>query len=132
RLAFALFLAVILNQGLRFLGFYRTIYYIPSLLGGSVAISILWKQVFDKYGIFNQGLSYFGIEGPAWVSNPAYAVYSLVGLSVWQFGAVMIIFLAGLKQIPQELYEAATVDGAGIMRKFFRITMPLLTPVIFF
>jgi multiple sugar transport system permease protein len=132
RLIFALFLAILLNQGLRFLSFYRTIYYIPSLLGGSVAISILWKQVFDKEGIFNQGLSYLGIEGPAWISNPNYAVYSLVGLSVWQFGAVMIIFLAGLKQIPQELYEAATVDGANSIRKFVRITLPLLSPVIFF
>jgi multiple sugar transport system permease protein len=132
RLAFALALAVLLNQGLRFLNFYRTIYYIPSLLGGSVAISVLWKQVFDETGIFNQGLAYFGIKGPAWISDPAYAIYSLIGLSIWQFGAVMIIFLAGLKQIPQELYEAATVDGASKLRKFARITMPLLTPVLFF
>jgi len=132
RLAFALFLAILLNQKLRFLGMYRTIYYIPSLLGGSVAISILWKQVFDKTGLFNQGLSFLGIEGPSWISDPAYAIFSLVGLSVWQFGAVMIIFLAGLKQVPTELYEAATVDGAGAIRKFIRITLPLLTPVIFF
>lgn len=132
RLAFALFLAILLNQKLRFLGLYRTIYYIPSLLGGSVAISILWKQVFDGDGLFNQGLSFIGIEGPSWISDPAYAIFSLVGLSVWQFGAVMIIFLAGLKQVPTELYEAATVDGAGVIRKFLRITLPLLTPVIFF
>ncbi|QMV44074.1 carbohydrate ABC transporter permease [Cohnella cholangitidis] len=132
RLAFALGLAMLLNQGMKFLGLYRTIYYIPSLLGGSVAISVLWKQVFDKEGIFNQALAYFGIEGPNWIADPKYAIYSLIGLSVWQFGAVMIIFLAGLKQIPQELYEAATVDGAGIFRKFSKITMPLLTPVIFF
>lgn len=132
RLAFALALAVLLNQGMRFLGFYRTIYYIPSLLGGSVAISVLWKKVFDKEGIFNEGLSFLGIEGHNWIADPRYAIYSLIGLSVWQFGSVMIIFLAGLKQIPGELYEAATVDGAGIMRKFWRITMPLLTPVIFF
>ncbi|MBP1975789.1 sugar ABC transporter permease [Cohnella thailandensis] len=132
KLAFALLLAIMLNQGLRMLHFYRTIYYIPSLLGGSVAISVLWKQVFDQEGIFNRMLAIFGIEGPAWISNPHYSIYSLIGLSIWQFGSVMIIFLAGLKQIPQELYEAATVDGAGIMRKFARITMPLLTPVIFF
>ncbi|WP_239613542.1 carbohydrate ABC transporter permease [Cohnella mopanensis] len=132
RLAFALGLAMLLNQGMKFLGVYRTIYYIPSLLGGSVAISVLWKQVFDKDGIFNQGLALMGIEGPNWIADPKYAIYSLIGLSVWQFGSVMIIFLAGLKQIPQELYEAATVDGAGIFRKFSRITMPLLTPVIFF
>lgn len=132
RLGFALFLAVLLNQNLRALDLYRTIYYIPSLLGGSVAISILWKQVFDGDGLFNQGLALLGIQGPAWISDPRYAIYSLVGLSVWQFGAVMIIFLAGLKQIPGELYEAATVDGAGALRKFASITLPLLTPVIFF
>ncbi len=132
RLAFALGLAVLLNQGMKFLGFYRTIYYIPSLLGGSVAISVLWKKVFDQEGIFNEGLGFFGIHGPNWIADPKFAIYSLIGLSVWQFGSVMIIFLAGLKQIPGELYEAATVDGAGIMRKFWRITMPLLTPVIFF
>lgn len=132
RLAFALGLAVLLNQGMRYLNFYRTVYYIPSLLGGSVAISVLWKQVFDKEGIFNAGLGVFGIDGPNWIADPNFAIYSLIGLSVWQFGAVMIIFLAGLKQIPQELYEAATVDGAGVFRKFMRITMPLLTPVIFF
>lgn len=132
RLMFALGLAILLNQGMRFLNFYRTIYYIPSLLGGSVAISVLWKQVFDKTGIFNVGLGIFRIEGPNWIADPKFAIYSLIGLSVWQFGAVMIIFLAGLKQIPQELYEAATVDGAGLFRKFVRITMPLLTPVIFF
>lgn len=132
RLAFALCLAVLLNQGMRLLGFYRTIYYIPSLLGGSVAISVLWKNVFDKEGIFNEGLGLFGIHGPNWIADPKFAIYSLIGLSVWQFGSVMIIFLAGLKQIPGELYEAATVDGAGAMRKFRRITLPLLTPVIFF
>jgi len=132
RLAFALFIAILLNQNLRHLNFYRTVYYIPSLLGGSVAISILWKQVFDGDGLFNRGLAMLGVQGPSWISDPNYAIYSLVGLSVWQFGAVMIIFLAGLKQIPGELYEAATVDGAGAMRKFWRITLPLLTPVIFF
>jgi len=132
RLAFALFIAILLNQNLRHLNFYRTVYYIPSLLGGSVAISILWKQVFDGDGLFNQGLAMLGVQGPSWISDPKYAIYSLVGLSVWQFGAVMIIFLAGLKQIPGELYEAATVDGAGALRKFWRITLPLLTPVIFF
>ncbi|OXS57251.1 ABC transporter permease [Cohnella sp. CIP 111063] len=132
RLSFALAIAMLLNQGLRLLNLYRTIYYIPSLLGGSVAISVLWKQVFDKEGVFNQGLAMVGIEGPAWISSPSYAIYSLIGLSVWQFGSVMIIFLAGLKQIPTELYEAATVDGAGKVRQFAKITMPLLTPVLFF
>jgi multiple sugar transport system permease protein len=132
RLAFALGLALLLNQGMKLLGLYRTIYYIPSLLGGSVAISVLWRQVFSKEGIFNDALGLLGISGPNWIADPKYAIFSLVGLSVWQFGAVMIIFLAGLKQIPQEFYEAATVDGAGAFRRFWRITLPLLTPVIFF
>lgn len=132
RLAFALGLAMLLNQGMRFLGFYRTIYYIPSLLGGSVAISLLWREVFDRDGLFNRFLAWFGIEGPNWIADPNYAIYSLVGLGVWQFGSIMIIFLAGLKQIPQELYEAATVDGAGSVRRFTHITLPMLSPVIFF
>lgn len=132
RLGFALFVAILLNQRLRFLNVYRTIYYIPSLLGASVAIAILWKQVFDKAGIFNSFLSLFGIEGPAWISDPSYAIYSLIGLSVWQFGAVMIIFLAGLQQVPEEMHEASRVDGAGAIRRFFSITLPLITPVLFF
>jgi multiple sugar transport system permease protein len=117
---------------MRFLGFYRTIYYIPSLLGGSVAISLLWRQVFDREGLFNRFLAWFGIDGPNWIADPNYAIFSLIGLGVWQFGSIMIIFLAGLKQIPQELYEAATVDGAGAIRRFVHTTLPMLSPVIFF
>ncbi len=132
RLAFALGLAILLNQGMRFLGFYRTIYYIPSLLGGSVAISLLWREVFGREGLFNRFLAWFGIDGPNWIADPNYAIFSLIGLGVWQFGSIMIIFLAGLKQIPQELYEAATVDGAGAIRRFVHITLPMLSPVIFF
>lgn len=132
KLAFALLIAMLLNRGLRGLGFYRSIYYLPSLLGGSVAIAIMWRQVFSKEGLFNQILSQFGITGPSWISNPNYALYTLVALAVWQFGAPMVIFLAGLKQIPQDLYDAAAVDGAGAVSKFFRITVPLLTPIIFF
>jgi multiple sugar transport system permease protein len=132
KLAFALFIAMLLNRGLRRLGFYRSIYYLPSLLGGSVAIAIMWRQVFSKDGLVNQILANFGIVGPSWISNPDYALYTLVALAVWQFGAPMVIFLAGLKQIPQDLYDAAAVDGAGVVSKFFRITIPLLTPIIFF
>src|SRR5690606_36454699 len=107
RLAFALAVAMALNRGLRGLGFYRTVYYIPSLLGGSVAIAVVWRKVFDGEGLFNQFLALLGIEGKAWVSHPDYILYAIVALAVWQFGSAMIIFLAGLKQIPQELYEAA-------------------------
>ncbi len=132
KLAFALLIAMLLNRGLRGLGFYRSIYYLPSLLGGSVAIAIMWRQVFSKDGLVNQVLAQFGITGASWISNPNYALYTLVALAVWQFGAPMVIFLAGLKQIPQDLYDAASVDGAGALSKFFRITVPLLTPIIFF
>lgn len=132
QLAFALGLALILDKGVRGLAIYRSVYYLPSLLGASVAIAILWRQVFGGDGIFNDLLAMFGIEGISWISTPSTAVYTLVALSVWTFGAPMVIFLAGLRQIPEEYYEAASVDGASRFRKLFSITIPLLTPVIFF
>lgn len=131
-LAFALFIAVVLYKGISGLRIYRAIYYIPSLFGGSVAISLLWRQVFGIEGVFNQFLRLFGIHGVSWVGNPDYAIYTLVLLKIWQFGAPMIIFLAGLQQISVDLYEAASIDGASPWAKFSRITMPLLTPVILF
>jgi multiple sugar transport system permease protein len=133
KLSFALLVAILLNMGLRGLGIYRTLYYIPTLLGGSVAIAVLWRKMFSGDGVINQMmLSLFGYQGPDWVANPKYALYSISLLSAWQFGSSMIIFLAGLKQIPQEFYEAAKVDGAGKVRQFFNITIPLLTPVLLF
>ncbi|MBO0794607.1 MAG: sugar ABC transporter permease [Ktedonobacteraceae bacterium] len=132
KLAFALFVAVLLNRGLRALGLYRAIYYVPSLLGGSVAIAILWRQVFGPSGIINQFLALFGIHGISWISNPDTSIYTLIILSIWQFGSPMLIFLAGLKQIPVELREAANIDGAGKVSTFFRITLPMLSPIIFF
>jgi multiple sugar transport system permease protein len=133
KLAFALLLAVLLNRGLRGLGIYRAVYYVPSLLGGSVAIAILWQQVFGQNGIVNQGLALLGIRGlGSWIANPNTALLSLIILAVWQFGSPMLIFLAGLKQIPPEMYEAASMDGAGKISQFFKITIPLLTPIIFF
>lgn len=132
KLAFALLVAVMMNRGLRGLSFYRTLYYLPTLLGGSVAIAVLWRKIFGGSGIVNQFLLKFGIDAPDWIANPKYALYSIIALSVWQFGSSMIIFLAGLKQIPQDFYEAAEVDGAGRVKRFFLITIPLLTPVILF
>lgn len=131
-LAFALALAMLLNTKIKGLGLYRAVYYVPSLLGGSVAIAILWRQVFGFNGIVGQLFAFFGIEGQSWVSSPRQALWTLIILHVWQFGSPMIIFLAGLKQIPNELYEAAAVDGAGAWRRFWMITVPMLTPVIFF
>ncbi|KSV82998.1 carbohydrate ABC transporter permease [Sinorhizobium sp. GL28] len=133
KLIFALAVAVALNRGLEGLSFFRAIFYLPSLVGGSVAVAVLWRQVFAGDGLLNQALNMlFGFEGPSWISNPSTSLYTLVLLAVWQFGSSMIIFLAGLRQIPQDMYEAASIDGAGKTRQFFKITLPLLTPVIFF
>lgn len=132
KLAFALIVAMILNKGLRALGIYRTVYYLPSLLGGSIAIAIVWRQIFAGDGVVNDFLGWFGIKGPSWISHPDYIIYTIIMLSIWQFGSSMVIFLAGLKQVPTELYEASSIDGSGKIRQFFSITMPLLTPVIFF
>lgn len=131
-LVMALFLATIMNTGLRFLPLYRAVFYLPSLLGTSVAIAILWRRVFGGEGLVNSFLNLFGFDGPSWIGHPDYALYTLIVLNVWTFGSAMIIFLAGLRQIPTSLYEAASVDGAGRVRRFLHITLPLLTPVIFF
>ncbi|AYY11888.1 sugar ABC transporter permease [Actinobacteria bacterium YIM 96077] len=132
QLALALALAFFLDRGVRGLAIYRSVYYLPSLLGTSVAIAILWRQVFGTEGLLNQVLAMVGIEGEAWVSHPDYALGTLIVLNVWTFGSPMVIFLAGLRQIPTMYYEAAEVDGAGGFTKFWRITIPLLTPIIFF
>jgi multiple sugar transport system permease protein len=117
---------------MRGMAWYRSIYYIPSLLGGSVAIAVIWGQLFDNDGVLNAFLAFFGVGGRSWISNPDTALYTLVLLNIWQFGSPMVIFLAGLKQIPQELYDAASVDGANPWRRFWSVTVPLLTPIIFF
>lgn len=129
----ALALAVILNHGMKGLSFYRSVFYLPSLLGGSVAIAILWRQMFGANGLINQLLGVLGFTGmPGWVSNPDTALGTIILLNVWTFGSPMIIFLAGLRQIPQMYYEAASVDGASKVSQFLKITIPLLTPIIFF
>lgn len=131
-LIFALALALVLNRRMSGIGIYRAIYYVPSLLGGSVAVAILWRQVFGIDGIVGSLLALVGYPGSSMVSSPSQALYTLVVLHVWQFGSPMIIFLAGLKQIPQDLYEAAAIDGAGPWTRFRLITFPMLTPVVFF
>jgi multiple sugar transport system permease protein len=134
KLLFALAIAMLMNKKLKLIGVYRTFYYIPTLLGGSVAIAVLWRRLFAGDGLLNLILSgVFGLENlPSWISNPQYALYTLILLAVWQFGSPMIIFLAGLQQIPREYYEASAVDGAGPVRQFFTITLPGLSPIIFF
>ena len=131
-LAFALLVAVLLNRGLRGMAFYRSVYYLPSLFGGSVAVAVLWRELFGDSGLVNSLLGVVGLHGQAWISDPSYSLYTLVVLQVWQFGAPMVIFLAGLRQIPKVYYDAAAVDGAGVLNRFFRITLPLLSPVLFF
>ncbi|MFV2197812.1 carbohydrate ABC transporter permease [Nocardiopsis sp. LOL_012] len=133
QLALALALAMILDRGLRGLPLYRSVYYLPSLLGSSVAVAILWRQVFGAEGLINLLLGFLGFEDmPGWVSHPDYALGTLVVLNVWTFGAPMVIFLAGLRQIPTMYYEAASVDGASKLHRFWHITVPMLTPIIFF
>jgi len=132
RLIVALAIAMILDKGIRALGLYRALYYLPSILGSSIAVAILWRQIFAGEGVLNTILAQVGIEGPNWLANPSVSIYPLVTLAMWQFGAPMLIFLAGLRAIPQELYEAAEIDAASKVQKFFSITLPLLAPVIFF
>lgn len=132
QLAFALLIALMLKKNRRGVKVYRAMYYLPSLFGGSVAVSILWRQLFNKEGVFNQILAAFGVEGKNWIATPSSALNTLIVLAVWQFGASMVIFLASLKQIPEDYYEAATLDGAGRVAQFFKITLPLLTPMVFF
>lgn len=132
QLAFALILALMLNKGIFGLAGFRAIYYIPSLLGGSIAMAILWQQVFGRTGLVNQALAHFGIAGVSWLANPNYTIYTIILLRVWQFGSPMVIFLAGLRQVPVQLYEAAEVDGATRLQSFFKITLPLISPIILF
>jgi multiple sugar transport system permease protein len=135
KLVFALAVAMLMNQKLRLIPFYRTVYYIPTLLGGSVAIAVLWRRLFAGDGAVNaiiRQVTGGAVNPPSWISSPTFALYTLILLAVWQFGSPMIIFLAGLKQIPHEYYEAASVDGAGKTRQFFSITLPSLSPIIFF
>jgi multiple sugar transport system permease protein len=132
KLAAALAVAMLLNSARKGQGFYRSAFYAPSLIGASVSIAIVWKAMFGDSGPVDQGLSFFGINLGGWVGNPSMTMPMFILLTVWQFGAPMVIFLAGLKQIPADLYEAASMDGAGPVRKFFNITWPMLSPVVFF
>ena len=133
RLVFALIVAMLLLKNSKMSGFYRAAYYLPSIIGGSVAVAILWKRMFATDGVLNRLLGVIGIETNfAWLGDTRTAIWVLILLAVWQFGSSMLIFLSALKQISRELYEAAEVDGANGIQKFFRITLPLLTPTIFF
>ena len=131
-LAAALGVAMLLNYRDKGAGFFRSSFYAPSLIGGSVSVAIVWRAMFSEDGPVDNSLSFFGIDLGGWVGNPDLVLQMMILLSVWQFGATMVIFLAGLKQIPKELYEAAEMDGAGPYHRFRAVTIPLLSPVIFF
>ena len=132
QLAFALFIAYILNFKLKGINFFRTAYYIPSLLGGNVAVAVLWRFLFQQDGLINRIIGVVGIQPVAWLSSPGGAMSVIIIMKVWQFGSAMLIFLAALKDVPQDLYEAASVDGSTKLHSFIHITMPLITPTIFF
>lgn len=133
RLVMALLIAMLLTRKSKLSGLYRTVFYLPSIIGSSVAVAVLWKRLFASNGILNALLGSIGItSNVAWLGQVDTAIWTLIILAVWQFGSSMLIFLAGLKQIPVYLYEAATVDGVSAWGKFTKITLPMLTPTIFF
>ncbi|MDI6024681.1 sugar ABC transporter permease [Corticibacterium sp. UT-5YL-CI-8] len=132
KLVFALFIAYILNYRLKFIGFFRTAYYVPSILGGSIAIAVLWRYIFADTGLINIAITSMGFEAINWFGNPGTALFTITLLRLWQFGSAMVIFLAALQSVDKSLYEAASIDGAGKWQSFYHITLPLITPVIFF
>ena len=132
KLAFSLLVAVTLSRNTKAIGVYRAAFYIPSLMGGSVAVALMWKQLFAYNGTINSIIGLLGLGPVEWLTSPRYALGTLISLGVWQFGSSMLIFLAAIKNIPASYHEAAIVDGAGPIRRFFSITFPMLTPVLFF
>jgi multiple sugar transport system permease protein len=132
QVALGLVLAILLNQKIRALSFFRSVYYLPSVIGG-ISVAIMWRWILGtQFGMVNSLLRYAGIEGPSWLGDPKWVLVSFILMSLWGTGGAMLIYLGGLQGIPSELYEAADVDGAGPIPKFLRITVPMMTPVIFF
>ncbi len=134
RLAFALAVAMLLQKTTKLTTFYRAAYYLPTIIGSSIAISVVWRQMFSGDGLVNSIINriFHTNISISWIGGEKTAIWTLIILSIWQYGSSMLIFLSGLKQIPRDLYEAADIDGASRVRSFFRITLPMLTPVIFF
>ncbi len=132
KLAFALFIAMLLTRKTKAQGFYRSLYYVPSLIGGSIAVALIWKELFSQKGFINHIIMELGMRKVSWFGDQQLAMVPLILMSAWQFGSSMIIFAAGLKQIPASYYEAAKIDGAGAGQSFFKITIPCLSPVILY
>ena len=132
RVGFALLIAHVLNFKLRGINFFRAAFYLPSILGGSIAVAVLWRFIFSKTGLVNLMLTKLGMTPIAWLADEHYSMWTIVLLFTWQFGSAMVIYLAALQNVPLSLYEAARCDGANRWQQFWRITVPLITPVIFF
>jgi multiple sugar transport system permease protein len=133
KVAFALLVAMLLNHGAKAYNLYRSVYYLPSMIGGSIAVSMMWRELFATNGAINTFLGIIGLpSNTRWLGSPDHSMFILITLTVWQFGSSMVIFAAGLKQIPETYYEAAAIDGANGLQRFFKITLPILSPVIFF
>lgn len=128
----ALAAAMLLAPARRGVQVYRSLFYLPSLLGASVGVAITWRALFDYGGGVNSFLATFGIAERSWVNDPGSVLVVIILLEIWRFGAPMIIFVAGLQQIPRNLYEAAEVDGASWFGRFRHVTLPMLSPIIFF
>ena len=132
KLIFALFVAYLLTQGRRGVTFYRSLYYVPSLIGGSIAVALVWKTIFSRKALANTILASLGLQKLSWLGDPKLSMGILVLMSAWQFGSSMIIFAAGLKEIPGSYYEAAEIDGANKWQRFLSITLPCLSPIILY
>lgn len=132
KLIMALVVAMFLNRDLKGINLIRTLYYIPSLFGGSVAVALLWRLMFLDNGVVNAILTALHLPVIQWLGDTRYALRTICMLEIWQFGSSMVMFLAALKQVPRSLYEAAEIDGAGKVTRFFHITLPQISPIIFF
>ena len=132
KIMMALFIALLLNKNMKGIGTIRTIYYIPSLFSGSVAVAILWKLLFMNDGAINNILSMVVLPSVKWLGTEGTAMVTICLLEMWMFGSSMVMFLAALKQVPADLYESASLDGAGKVKGFFYITLPQISPILFF
>ena len=132
KLIIALGVALLLNKRSKMVNFFKVVYYLPAILGGSVAIAVLWKAIFNDNGLIHGLCKMVGMQAPKFMTNPFWALFMLGTLNIWQFGVFMLIFLTALNMVPKELYEVASIDGAGRMKQFFYITLPQITPIIFY
>ncbi|MDR2434069.1 MAG: sugar ABC transporter permease [Treponema sp.] len=133
RLVFAFLVALLFRRAARAVRIYQAVYYLPSIVGGSIAVAVMWRRLFMADGAINAVLQAAGINSTvSWIGEPSTAMWTLIILAIWQFGSSMLIFLAGLRQIPAAYYEAAQIDGAGVFHQFLSVTLPQMTPVIFF